>query len=121
MLGLAKLPWRCDPERLKSEAALAPLCGASPLQASSGRMVRYRLNRGGDRSANNASWTIAMMQMRSDPRTRAYVERRTKEGMSNKKIHRCLKRCIVRELYPPILADLAGSTHRLTIGASTPR
>ncbi|MFM0572663.1 transposase, partial [Paraburkholderia caledonica] len=77
---------------LKSEAALAALCGASPLQASSGKTVRHRLNRGGDRSANNALWTIAMVRMRSDPRTQAYVERRTKDGMSNKEIHRCLKR-----------------------------
>ena len=51
-----------------------------------------------------------MVRMRSDPRTRAYVERRTKEGMSNKEIHRCLKRYIVRELYPLILADLTDST-----------
>lgn len=81
-----------NPERLKSEVALAALCGTSPLQASSGKTVRHRLNRGGDRSANNALWTIAMVWMRSDPRTRAYVDRRTKEGMSNKEIHRCLKR-----------------------------
>jgi transposase len=99
-----------NPERLKSEAALTALCGTSPLQASSGKTVRHRLNRGGDRSANNALWTIAMVRMRSEPRTRAYVERRTKEGMSNKEIHRCLKRYIVRELYPLILADLADST-----------
>lgn len=98
-----------NPERLKNEAALAALCGTSPLQASSGKTVRHRLNRGGDRSANNALWTIAMVRMRSDPRTRAYVERRTREGMSNKEIHRCLKRYIVRELYPLILADLADS------------
>ena len=98
-----------NPERLKSESALAALCGASPLQASSGKTVRHRLNRGGDRSANNALWTIAMVRMRSDPRTRAYVERRTREGMSSKEIHRCLKRYIVRELFPLILADLADS------------
>jgi transposase len=98
-----------NPERLKNEAALAALCGTSPLQASSGKTVRHRLNRGGNRAANNALWTIAMVRMRSDPRTRAYVERRTKEGLSNKEIHRCLKRYIVRELYSLILADLADS------------
>jgi transposase len=98
-----------NPERLKSEAALAALCGTSPLQASSGKTVRHRLNRGGDRAANNALWTIAMVRMRSDPRTRQYVERRTREGKSNKEIHRCLKRYLVRELYPYILADLADS------------
>ena len=98
-----------NPERLKSESSLAALCGVSPLQASSGKTVRHRLNRGGDRSANNALWTIAMVRMRSDPRTRAYVERRTKEGMSRKEIHRCLKRYVVREVYPLILEDLAAS------------
>jgi transposase len=96
-----------NPERLRSEAALAALCGASPLQASSGKTKRHRLNRGGDRSANNALWTIAMVRMRSEPRTQAYVTRRTTQGMSSKEIQRCLKRYIARELYPLILADLA--------------
>lgn len=95
-----------NPERLRSEAALAALCGVSPLQASSGKTTRHRLNRGGDRAANNALWTIAMVRMRSDPRTQAYVARRTSQGMSRKEIQRRLKRYIVRELYPLILADL---------------
>lgn len=98
-----------NPERLKNEAALAALCGVSPLQASSGKATRHRLNRGGDRTANNALWTIALVRMRSDPRTRAYVDRRSAQGMSRKEIHRCLKRYIVRALYPLIIADLADS------------
>ena len=96
-----------NPDRLHSEAALAALCGVSPLEASSGKTTRHRLNRGGDRAANNALWTISMVRMRSDPRTRAYVARRTAEGLSTKEIQRYLKRYIVRELYPLILADLA--------------
>ncbi|MDC9616399.1 IS110 family transposase [Xenorhabdus khoisanae] len=95
-----------NPERLKSEAALAALCGVNPLPASSGKTVRHRLNRGGSREANNALWTIALVRMRSDPRTKIYVQRRTKEGLSTKEILRCLKRYIIRELYPLILADL---------------
>ncbi|WP_136800040.1 IS110 family transposase [Desulfosediminicola ganghwensis] len=95
-----------NPERLRSESALASLCGVNPLEASSGKTVRHRLNRGGNRAANNALWTIAMVRMRSDPRTQVYVARRTAEGKSVKEIHRCLKRYIVRELYPLILADL---------------
>lgn len=95
-----------NPDRLKSEAALASLCGANPLPASSGKTTRHRLNRGGSRAANNALWTIAMVRMRSDPRTRVYVERRTNEGLSTKEIHRCLKRYIARELYPLIMGDL---------------
>lgn len=63
-----------NPNRLKNEAALASLCGANPLPASSGKTTRHRLNRGGSRAANNALWTIAMVRMRSDPRTRVYVE-----------------------------------------------
>lgn len=96
-----------NPERLKNEAALASLCGVNPLPASSGKTVRHRLNRGGSREANNALWTIALVRMRSDPRTRIYVGRRTGEGLSTKEILRCLKRYIVRELYPLILSDLA--------------
>lgn len=99
-----------NPDRLKSEAALAALCGVSPLQASSGKTTRHRLNRGGDRAANNALWTIAMVRMRSEPRTQAYVARRTSQGLSTKEIQRCLKRYIVRELYPLILADIGQLT-----------
>ena len=98
-----------NPTRLRSEAALAALCGVSPISASSGKVTRHRLNRGGQRQANNALWTIAMVRMRSDARTRDYVARRTAEGLSKKEIHRCLKRYIVRELYPLILADLKDS------------
>lgn len=96
-----------NPDRLKSEASLAALCGVNPLPASSGKTIRHRLNRGGSRAANNALWTIAMVRMRSDPRTRTYVARRTTEGLTMKEIHRCLKRYIVRELYPLILSDMA--------------
>lgn len=99
-----------NPERLRSEAALASLCGVNPLEASSGKTVRHRLNRGGNRAANNALWTIAMVRMRSDPRTQIYVARRTAEGKSSKEIHRCLKRYIIRELYPIIMADLKEAT-----------
>ncbi len=96
-----------NPERLKSEASLAALCGVNPLPASSGKTIRHRLNRGGNRTANNAIWTVAMVRMRSEPRTKSYVERRTAEGLSQKEICRCLKRYIVRELYPVILDDLS--------------
>ena len=95
-----------NPTRLRSEAALAALCGVSPLQASSGKTSRHRLNRGGNRQANNALWTISMVRMHRDARTREYVARRTGEGLSKKEIQRCLKRYIVRELHPLILADL---------------
>ena len=74
-----------NPERLHSEAALAALCGVSPLQASSGKTIRHRLNRGSERSADNALWTIAMVRMRSDPRTRAYVQRRSATACPTKK------------------------------------
>ncbi|ASL95984.1 IS110 family transposase (plasmid) [Serratia marcescens] len=93
---------------------MASLCGVNPLPASSGKTVRHRLNRGGSREANNALWTIALVRMRSDPRTRIYVDRRTSEGLSTKEILRCLKRYIVRELYPLIFSYLAYA-NRLTL------
>jgi hypothetical protein len=94
-----------NPDRLRSESALAHLCGAAPIPASSGRTNRHRLHRGGDRHANHALHTIVLGRMRHDPRTRAYVARRTTEGLSNKEITRCLKRYVVREVYTALLAD----------------
>jgi transposase len=88
-----------NPERLRSEAAWAHLCGVSPIEASSGKVIRYRLNRGGDRQANAALWRIVMVRMVSHAPTRAYVERRTKEGRSKREIMRMLKRYVAREVY----------------------
>jgi transposase len=88
------------PERLRSEAAWAHLCGAAPIPASSGKTVRHRLNPGGDRQANHALWRIVFTRMGSDPATRSYVERRTAEGKSKSEIMRCLKRYVAREVYP---------------------
>lgn len=95
-----------NPQRLRSDAALAALCGASPVEASSGQTIRYRLNRGGDRQGNNALWTIANNRMIHDPETRDYVARRTAEGKTSKEIRRCLMRALARRLYPLLLADL---------------
>jgi len=94
-----------NPERLRSEAAFAMLCGAAPLPASSGRTQRHRLNRGGDRAANAALYRIVLCRLRWDPRTRSCMERRTKEGLSKKEIIRCLKRYIAREIYQLITAS----------------
>jgi transposase len=88
-----------NPDRLRSEASFAHLTGVAPIPASSGQRHRHRLNRGGDRAANNALYTVALVRMRYDERTRAYVQRRTAEGLSKKDIIRCLKRAIARELY----------------------
>jgi transposase len=81
-----------NPERLKSEASFAALCGVSPLLASSGKTNRHRLNRGGDRAANSALHRVVIVRMKSHPETRAYVQRRTAEGLSKREIIRCLKR-----------------------------
>lgn len=81
-----------NPERMRSEPAFASLCGASPVEASSGRTVRHRLNRGGDRQANSALWRIAMIRLNTDPRTQAYAARRRAEGKTDREILRCLKR-----------------------------
>ena len=99
-----------NPERLHSEAAFAHLCGVAPIPASTGRKDRHRLNRGGDRAANHALHTSVLCRMRWDPRTRAYLERRTQQGLTKKDIMRCLKRYVAREVYkiltgPPTQAD----------------
>lgn len=111
-----------NPERLHSEAAFAHLCGVAPIPASSGRRDRHRLNRGGDRAANHALHTIALCRMRWDPRTRAYVQRRTQEGLSKKDIMRCLKRHIAREIYRALTNDLQSrSAHASTATADLPQ
>ena len=86
-------------ERLHSEASFAALCGASPVPASSGKVTRHRLNRGGDRAANSALHIIAIGRLRTDPRTKAYVDKRMTEGHSKLEAIRCLKRYIAREVF----------------------
>lgn len=86
-------------ERPKSEASFAALCGASPVPASSGKTVRGRLNRGGDRAANGAIPIIAIGRLRLDPHTRAYVARRIALGNSKFEAIRSLKRDIAREVF----------------------
>lgn len=87
-------------DRLHSEAAFAALCGVSPVEASSGKTQRRRLNRGGNRQANAALHRITLTRLRWDPTTRAYVERRVRDGKTRREAIRCLKRYIARELYP---------------------
>ena len=88
-----------NPERLANERAFAALTGCSPIPASSGKVNRHRLNRGGDRQANSALWRIAIVRLGTDPRTRAYVDKRLSQGKSKTEAIRCLKRYIAREVY----------------------
>jgi transposase len=87
------------PGRLRSEAAFAMLAGVAPIPASSGRVVRHRLNRGGDRQLNRALHTIVMMREAWHEPTKQYVARRTAEGKSPREIRRCLTRAVARGLY----------------------
>jgi transposase len=96
-----------NPDRLRREASWARLCGVSPLEASSGKVTRHRLNPGGNRQANAALWHIVITRIAGDPRTAAYVERRSKDGRSKKEIIRVLKRYVAREVYPYIIATAA--------------
>jgi transposase len=98
-----------NPDRLRHERSFAALCGSSPVKASSGRTNRHRLNHGGDRNANSALWTIVLVRMGSHAPTKAYVERRTAEGLSKPEIMRCLKRYVARELFPFIQSITAPS------------
>ncbi|WP_419946512.1 IS110 family transposase [Candidatus Poriferisodalis sp.] len=99
-----------NPQRTRSEASFAALCGASPVEASSGPQTRHRLNRGGNRNANNALWRIAFTRTRVDQRTIDYAKRRQAEGKTRRETIRCLKRHIAREVYrlltdPPIVPN----------------
>ena len=105
---------RRQPDRLISEAAFAALCGVSPVEHSSGKTQRHRLNRGGDRAANSALWTIANNRLIHDPRTREYAARRTATGSSRKEIIRLLKRYIVRQVFTEI-------RRALTVPRSSPQ
>jgi transposase len=106
-----------NPDRMRSEAAFAHLCGVAPIPASSGKTRRHRLNRGGDRAANNALYTVVLARLRLDDRTRAYAARRTAEGLSKREVIRCLQRYVARELYHALVALPASSSswpaHRL--------
>jgi len=93
-------------DRFRSEAAFAKICGAAPIQASSGRTNRHRLDPGGDRQANRALHMIAVCRLRYCPRTRAYAAKRTSDGLNKREILRCLKRYIARETFHTLRADL---------------
>jgi transposase len=101
-----------NPDRLHSEAAFAALCGVSPVEHSSGKTQRHRLNRGGDRAANSALWTIATNRLMHDPQTRAYAARRTANGSSRKEIIRLLKRYVARQVFAEIRRALAPTGSR---------
>jgi transposase len=105
-----------NPERLVSEAAFANLCGVAPLEASSGKTKRHRLNPGGDRKANCALYTIVISRLRHDERTQAYMAKRTAEGKSKKEIIRCLKRYVAREIYGILMAMNAKNTAAPAVG-----
>jgi transposase len=92
--------------RFRSEAAFAKICGTAPIQASSGRTSRHRLDFGGDRQANRALHLIAVSRLRHCDRTRAYATKRSSDGLNRREILRCLKRYIARETYHALRADL---------------
>jgi transposase len=95
-----------NPERLRNERSWSSLLASNPIEASSGKVIRHRLNRGGDRQGNSALWRIVIVRMASDPITKAYVERRTKEGKSKLEIIRCLKRYVARETFDLLPREL---------------
>jgi transposase len=99
-----------NPDRMNTEASFAALCGVSPLEASSGKTRRRRLNRGGDRRANAALYRIALTRSRSDQRTRDYLDKRAAQGMTRREAIRCIKRYIAREVYQ-LIQQLNPATH----------
>ena len=97
-----------NPDRMRTEASFAALCGSNPIPASSGKTQRHRLNRGGDRLANAALWRIVLVRMSNDEPTRKYVARRITEGKTKTEIMRCLKRYVAREIYNALPRSAAG-------------
>ena len=95
-----------NPGRLRTEASFAALCGSSPVDASSGKHQAHRLNRGGNRQANNALHTVVLHRWRTCDETRAYIERRRAEGKTDRAIRRCLKRAIARRFHRLLIQDL---------------
>jgi hypothetical protein len=100
-----------NPQRLRSEASFAALCGTNPVPASSGKNNRHRLNRGGDRQANSALHTVVLIRSQRCDETRRYIERRTNQGHTQRETWRCLKRALARRFHHLLVNDLA---HALT-------
>lgn len=103
-----------NPDRLRSEAAFAHLCGVAPIPASSGRTHRHRLNRGGDRAANTPCYIVVLGRLRYDARARAHADRRTKQGLSKPEIIRCLKRYVARQMFTALTARVVESPSATT-------
>jgi len=95
-----------NPDRLRSAASFAALCGTSPIDASSGRQQRHRLDRGGDRQANSALYNVVIVRLRWHQPTKNYMARRLTEGRTNKEVIRCLKLYVAREVHRAITTDL---------------
>lgn len=113
-----------NPERLRNESAFAAMCGVNPIEASSGKIVRHRLNRSGNRQANHALWRIATNRMVYDDATKTYAARRRAEGKTQRDVVRCLKRYVAREIYrllvdpPPVISAAGLRTRREAFGIS---
>ncbi|MDE0547414.1 transposase [Microbacterium sp. C7(2022)] len=88
-----------NPDRLRSSASFAALCGTAPIPVSSGRTDRHRLSRGGDRQANAALHHIVKVRMSYDPTTRDYRDRHLEKGWTISAVFRALKRAIAREIF----------------------
>jgi transposase len=96
-----------NPQRLRSSASFAALCGTAPIPVSSGRIDRHRLSRGGDRQANAALHHIIKVRMSYDPSTRAYRDTHLAKGWTIKAVFRALKRALVREIYRALTGHCA--------------
>jgi transposase len=99
-----------NPQRLHSDAAFAALCGTSPVEASSGKTIRHRLNRGGDRQANAALYRIVIVRLRWHQPTKDYMARRLAQGKTTKEVIRCLKRYVAREVFA-VLNQMTKANH----------
>ena len=109
-----------NPDRIRSEAAFAKICGVCPIPASSGLTNRHRLFRGGHRQANVTIYRVVVVRMRWHQPTIDYTKRRTAEGLSKKDIIRCLKRFVAREIYTVLITDHHATRSPATAAKSDP-
>jgi len=103
-----------NPERLRTEGSFAALCGTSPVEASSGKHQRHRINQGGNRQANSALHIAVLIRAQRCEETRSYIERRTEEDKSQREIWRCIKRALARRFHRLLVHDLSRTSASVT-------
>jgi transposase len=107
-------------KRFPTDGHFARHAGTAPVPASSGKIQRHRLHRGGDRQLNRALHIIALSRAKTDPETRAYLERKHAEGKTKLEAIRCLKRHLARRIWHLLYAAETQAGPSVMINRSNP-